>query len=612
MASRKRVRPGRLLLVLGLALLLWLLLELNRFLPGAWPGGAGSGGSRPRPAGLTSDPTRVEPSPTPPPAPAAPTGLVVTVLAPSGEPSRGGEVELGFGGDAVRVPLEEDGSATFSRVPAGGAFVPVASVRGRLQLVDVVRDGRRLVHGAPPAASGSDLRVVWPRASVPLVRGGGRPTSREVRVVDEQGRPVAAAEVAWSAGGREGRTTTDASGRATLAGWAAPVARLCVSAAGTGETCAYASVEAEGPLELRVPTLTRVSTTFTAAESGAALAPTTLRLVAPDGTTSSVTRPEGGFAGFERDLPYDFVAGGALEVVAEGRAPLFVPLKDLAKTTAVPPGRAVEVTVTGPDGAPRAGARVTAAFPRGGDAEAATGSPLEEAGTTGQDGRVTLHVPLDRPVTLVADAGAAAPAGATVAPGREAAAVALAVGPSHTLEVRVVDAAGAAAGPAHVVALVRAGTATVRRTATADAAGVARLAGLPPGRAEVFAHAAGRAWAVAVAEVPDTGPATVTLSLQRGLRLLLVVEDPDGVPLPGVAVRSAARSASSELQGPAPADPDEAPWVTDAHGVLSVDDLADRELDLYLHAGGFSDEVVARVRPGPATWFATMVPVAPR
>jgi hypothetical protein len=54
-------------------------------------------------------------------------------------------------------------------------------------------------------------------------------------------------------------------------------------------------------------------------------------------------------------------------------------------------------------------------------------------------------------------------------------------------------------------------------------------------------------------------------------------------------------------------DPDAVPWVTDAHGVLSVEDLPDRELDLFLHAEGRFDEVLSRVRPGTSTWFATMV-----
>jgi hypothetical protein len=58
-ADRKRFRPGRLLVVAILALLIAFLLELNRFLPGVWPGGGGSRGSRPHATGTTPAPDRV-------------------------------------------------------------------------------------------------------------------------------------------------------------------------------------------------------------------------------------------------------------------------------------------------------------------------------------------------------------------------------------------------------------------------------------------------------------------------------------------------------------------------------------------------------------------------
>ena len=89
--------------------------------------------------------------------------------------------------------------------------------------------------------------------------------------------------------------------------------------------------------------------------------------------------------------------------------------------------------------------------------------------------------------------------------------------------------------------------------------------------------------------------------------LRLVVEDPWGVPVEGVRVRSAARPGGAEGRAEA-VGPDDRPWRTDDHGMLVVEDLPDRDLDLYLTKPGYVDEVLARVRPGAATVFTTLVP----
>ena len=44
--ARPRFRIGRIFVVFVMFVLLCLLLELNRFLPGGWPGGGGAGGAR--------------------------------------------------------------------------------------------------------------------------------------------------------------------------------------------------------------------------------------------------------------------------------------------------------------------------------------------------------------------------------------------------------------------------------------------------------------------------------------------------------------------------------------------------------------------------------------
>jgi hypothetical protein len=105
--------------------------------------------------------------------------------------------------------------------------------------------------------------------------------------------------------------------------------------------------------------------------------------------------------------------------------------------------------------------------------------------------------------------------------------------------------------------------------------------------------------------------ATVTLALEAGHGLRLVVEDPYGVPLSGVRVHSVAR-AEQDAGVPAAEGPDGRPWETNENGVLEVEDLPDRPIDLHLAKPGYADETVARVRPGAATWFATLVPTAGR
>src|SRR5688572_9306872 len=99
--ARPRVRPRRLLLLLVLALLLGLLLELNRFLPGGWPGSGDSGGFRTLdvaggPRGDAPDRLRPPDRPSPDWTPAQ--GVRIEVRGPEGQAVDGWRAGVGTRG----------------------------------------------------------------------------------------------------------------------------------------------------------------------------------------------------------------------------------------------------------------------------------------------------------------------------------------------------------------------------------------------------------------------------------------------------------------------------------------------------------------------------------
>src|SRR5262245_2603370 len=86
--ARRRFHIRRLLALIVLVLLCLLLLDLNRFLPGSWPGGSGTTGSRPVSTGVVDDPTRVRTPESPPATADRPAArLRVEVVAPPSETS---------------------------------------------------------------------------------------------------------------------------------------------------------------------------------------------------------------------------------------------------------------------------------------------------------------------------------------------------------------------------------------------------------------------------------------------------------------------------------------------------------------------------------------------
>ncbi len=530
MVQRRRFRLGRLLVVVVLCLLLALLLELNRFLPGSWPGGGGDRGSRPVATGTRTTPDRIVAGP--PVAPRTPpTARVAVVVTPpgGGPPPDGTEVRFG-GVWATRIP----GDAPTAPIDvAADASVDVFEVR--TPDTHVVHGAPR-VHGALGGALAGEVRVVLPATPV-----GARPTAathRELRVRDDLG-PVRGAEVHWVEGGREAVGQTDANGRLRLPRGASPLVRVCASASEHGEACTYANLDVPGTLELLLVRRVPVRTTFVEPGTGTLLRPLTLRLRPHGATPRTLVRDEG-FDPLDTSLPTDLVATGHLEVEVPGRPPLAVPLAGLGPRTEVPEGRVLTVTVRDATGAPVEGARVDARWDAEAVPEPADPFRLTATATSDARGTVTLRVPSDREVSVVADADGRAPASARVTPDA-ASARTLALTPAARVRVRVRDAEGRAAPAARVVVAIRVGDEVVRRQAVTDRDGLATVTDLPAGRVDVLAHVPGHAWSAVAATAVASAEVEAEIRLVRGHRLHLVVEDPDGVPIAGVAVRSVER-----------------------------------------------------------------------
>jgi len=593
MASRRR--PLRVLLLLVLALLLWFLLELNRFLPGSWPGGGGDTGSRPTPTGSEPDPKQVRPDATPiaPLVPQAP-ALRVVLASPAGAP-----------GAPAKVTARAADGRTLSFTSTGAPDLTLEGLPPE-QVDDLVveRDGRRIVHGPFPRVTGTDLVVAWPRASLPAVapRPSGPAT---VRVTDEAGVPVAKAEVhVTGRPGLDAVLSTDAEGRANVALPPTGRVRICASADGFGEACIDASMRSSEPLELRLPRMVRKQARLVDPETGAALRASAVRLRGSDGVVRDLPPPEGGFEHVEVTWPRTLLAGASAEIEVAGRPLVRLPLETMPETVPVPAGRTVEVVVSNPSGAAGARIPVSVRWAPEGVREPSDADAMTARATTDGEGRARVSVPVGRAVEVVVDGESAAPTGRNV-PAEAAEPVPIALAAGVVLRVRVETADGKPVAGANVVALARAGNATVRRRALTAQDGTAALPPVGEGRLEVYAHRPGFSWAVATVDArPGSGPTRLVLS--PGRRLRLVVESPDGLPLAGVTVRSVARPDAS-AGAPDPMDPDGVPWTTDADGVLVVEDLNDREMDLFLSLAGHAEEVLARVRPGATTWFATLV-----
>ena len=602
MAEGRRRRPTRLLWVALFVLLLWLLLRLNQFLPGVWPGGGEDKGLRPTPAGSEADPTTVRPSETPPVAPThRPATIHVVVRMPDGTPKVDGDVFFVTSRSSGADTRWSRGILSLGKEAAGGAEFEVKEGQVLRAFGALLETPDFLPHGSPPVGAARQWVVQLPRASVPRVEVAS--PSTVVRVVGADGMAIPGATVDVKEEGRDSRVVVGTDGRAVID--ADLVYRACASAPGYGESCAYGKARSPDPLVLTLSKNARISTRFIDPATGAPLSARSLRLVSPDGTVKTLERASGAFSDFETTLPSDVAAATRIEIDVAGRPIVRDFLSSLAATTAVPEGRLVTIVVRDPAGNAVPKAAVRALFLDRPSRE--NGIPilqeLTESLETDAEGRVAVAIPIDREAELSVDAAGLAPAGLHLTSnGVSPTTVSLSRGIS--VSIRVVDSDGKPVAGADVMLLVKAGDLPARRTGRTGPDGVARVEGVPAGRAEAYAHRAGLAWGFASVDATE-GMSTVALTLRPGRRLHLVVEDPRGVPLRDVAVRAVPRADAAGA--PDPMDPDGRPWATDEHGVLTVSDLSDREVDLYLSKPGFADEIVPRVVPGPTTWFATLV-----
>ncbi len=591
MASRRR--PRRVVWILVVALLLWLLLDLNRWLPGVWPGGGGDSGSRPMPSGSQTDPSRLRPdaSPPPPPAPQRPTLRIVVSE-----------------GSGTATPPSRVTARAADREAAGTSDGGVATLEGiapeRVEDLSVARGRTRVFHGPFPRGTGAEVVVAWPRAALPdaVPRAAG---PVPLRVTGEDGTPLRGAEVhVTGRPGEDAVLSTDAEGRAEIALPSSGRVRICASVEGFGEACIDASRRASAPLELRLPRMERREARFVDPETGAALRATAVRLRGSDGVERELPPPEGGFERLEVTWPRTLLSGGSVEVEVAGRPTVRAPLATLPATLAVPVGRTLELRVAAPEGGAAGRASVSVRWAPEHVLEPREADLVTVKAPLGPDGTATVPVPAGRAAELIVEPEDAAPVGQSL-PAEATGPVGVSLAAGVALPVRVETVDGKPVSGAQVVALARAGKATVRRRARTGDDGTATLPPVGEGRLEVYAHRPGFSWSVATVDArPGAGP--VRLVLAPGKRLRLVVEDPEGLPLAGVAVRAVAR-ADAAAGTPDPMDPEGRPWTTDADGILFVEDLPDREVDLYLGLAGYQEEVVARVRPGATTWFATLV-----
>jgi hypothetical protein len=326
-----------------------MLLTLNRWLPGGWPGGGG-GGFRERPQEALTDPTRVRPSETPVEWP-PPEGVRVEVRAPEGTTLD--DASLAAADGAGERPAKD------ARLTDAAAFRDGFRVR---------RGAWTLRHAAPPP-SRADAWVVYVPAGEPPSAGTtpASPPTLRTRVVDARsGAPIADAQVRLVRDGlgRPLAVGRDGAVEVPLAEEERPEAHLEVRAPGRPVTVVRADAVGE---TVRVPEGRVVEVRVTDPEGRRPVGATvTARYAATPAAGSAepidaTDRVEAGEDGTARVVvPED----GAVDLLGEAldRAPAarrVSPADGVAPVSlALEKGLAVPVRVVGPDGEPLADAEV--------------------------------------------------------------------------------------------------------------------------------------------------------------------------------------------------------------------------------------------------------------
>ncbi len=565
-------------------LVLYLLFELNRWLPGGFAGGgetAWRSANLPRP-----DPTRVRP-----PAGELPRlpkeGVLVRVRAPDGSALESWTLRLGdkavasaAGGEA-RVPGDADGRQGFAIEGPGS---------------------RRTEHGF---AYGSEWVVHLPETAVEAKPAANPPGRAEVDVVAaEDGRPLAGAHVTVSgeAGAAEGRT--DADGKAGLD---VPGTRLRVRVESPGRFALARWMDPrDGAARVALVKRRAEEVRFLDAEDQSPVAVDHLRVITKQG---EVRYDEGDLLGAAQDvLEMARILGDAsledavLEVGAPGHVVVRVPLGEAPARLLLPRGRAFDVRAADlGHHALSAGLHVEVRYvpPAGSDAPL----PLEEpTPVTVRPSPDDVRVPDGTSAEVLVEADYSAPTVVRIE-GREAGGRRVALlPPGARANVHVVDESGKPVVRAEVIVRGVTDGVSWRREATSDAAGVADVRDLPPGGVEVFAHTEGSAWAAATYDVGADAPPP-TLRLARGLPLRLVVEDPGGLPLQGARVLVERQGGLRWV-----ADPDALPARTDENGGLVLPDLPAGAYEVVLTLAGYRASRADGLEPGDAVHFLTLAP----
>ncbi|MGE0190914.1 MAG: hypothetical protein AB7T63_02630 [Planctomycetota bacterium] len=600
--SRPRLRLRRTLVVLLLLLLLALLLELNRWLPGTWPGGGGSGwearplpsaqrrDDRPKRDDETADPdvgvARPTESDRPLPLPGA-NEVQVLVLAADGTPAT--DARLGAG--------------------AGGAMSAQPDARGwtRLDRREVLAQGLRVRHGqrdlrhlgagaaGTPASSGPWTVHLPPQATPPL----RTPQPREVTLESTGAGPPAAGALVEALGADGDVLDTlraDAAGRVRV-DRLQDVVRLRLKD-GPDADSTWVSLRESGPLHWRLGDAAGrvvarvqglpdgVEVRVRPADSEAAYEPVAR---GPDGALR--LDPARWPAGETVELAWGTSEG--LEVtlrmtVPEGE-PLQVDARLARQAIGLPDGETLPASWTATArGATQDGPRGD----RGGRLTVVTQGrgPLEHVAVPAHAGDVTLLVQdgVHAPRTAQVDAGQAV----ALPPGVEGAWLVVHAGTLH-------------AGMHVLARSVADGRMPLAHRGRTGADGSVRLGPFPHGDVEVVAWQEGFVTRAAGAVVA-AGTQQVEMAAGDPARALaLRVHTPSGLPIRGARVVLSVDDGGPPLLLPPPLDE----LRTDANGVLEIPAyLPERPLRVQVEAAGLEPADIRRVMPGPGMHFVTLAP----
>lgn len=614
--ARKRLRLRRTLLILVLLALLLLLFELNRFLPGTWPGGGNWGGFKDRPVSA--------PQPL-----SQPTDEVAGIRSRIPDLLRGREGRMvlvrNAKGEAAkdwRIGYGTRGAQNVTPLQAGAAPLDAGQLAKGVRL----RQGNgQLKHSAPAKDDGRAMVMVLPEQTLP------QPLKPQPITLELKPDPITLEmEQRGQAGSRgdvriRGMALPIQQGRVALPGPAAtePLpAEFLDLAAHAGPPDAWRTPPrppTEGPRVSDLAPMPIALPYEPLAELAAPAGERITRLHLPGGRVlgapkdgAPVLVPLFRRAGWHAEVRTSLSNGAErarlvplAELEATGASPQG--RKRLALPTAWPAARTVAVASAADAGVGRPGDEVVVRYRL---KPAADGEPVEIVHRMPFEGRsLDLEVPVGVPVDVVLVRRDSPPEHRRVAAGTGRAMLKLGASPGVEVPVRVLDDRGQPIAMARVHATFALADMTwtwphPERAVPCDNRGEARLGPLPKGAAQVFASAAGYAHGRSALVQVESGMPAIEIRLTPGGTLHLVVEDPFGNPIPGVRLESIE------------ADDGGAPLVVPQVGAeaIQVDErrwrwhgLPLRPLRLQLSAPGYQPSVIRRIEPGAVTWYLTLV-----